>query len=255
MQYLIDDKKFKGKFSKEEIQKLIDENKISLNTKIWRTDWGEWRMIRDFEFDLSRAKFESKSGLPENLFLSIFPFIDYLDRGLIFRKPFSWLYSIIGIINLILPIFLFYRALEINIFEFYSKFIIYFILTWLIVTYGSWVSFQLWWDRKIKVSETSVEGDEFVATLVLAHFVQTLGEWIGTWVGTVGFSVALLSSVILGYQADYLFYQFQIPFIYIGYLFIFIMPIFGFLIIVSARLIAEQLRALSAIANNTKKNN
>jgi hypothetical protein len=39
-----------------------------------------------------------------------------------------------------------------------------------------------------------------------------------------------------------------------GFLFIILMPIYGFLIIVATRFLAEQFRALSSIANNTRKN-
>jgi hypothetical protein len=40
----------------------------------------------------------------------------------------------------------------------------------------------------------------------------------------------------------------------VGFLSIILMPIYGFLIIVATRFLAEQFRALVSIANNTKKN-
>jgi hypothetical protein len=158
-----------------------------------------------------------------------------------------------AVINLILPIYIFYKAVDNNIFDSTAKFVIVFLLVWIIIAFASWISFQLWWDRKTKVTTTSVEGDEFVATLVFSHFIQTLGEWFGTWIGIVGFSVALLTSIILGNEANYLSYQIGIPFLKTGFLFIILMPIYGFLIIVGARFLAEQFRALSSIANNTRK--
>jgi len=39
-----------------------------------------------------------------------------------------------------------------------------------------------------------------------------------------------------------------------GWLFTILMPIYGFLIIVTTRFLAEQFRALASIANNTRKN-
>ena len=127
-------------------------------------------------------------------------------------------------------------------------------LVWIIIAFASWVSFQLWWDRKTKVTTTSIEGDEFVATPVFSHLIQTIGEWLGTWIGIVGFSVALLTTIILGDEANYLSYEFGIPFLKTGIFFVILMPIYGFLIIVGTRFLAEQFRALSSIANNTRKN-
>jgi hypothetical protein len=152
-----------------------------------------------------------------------------------------------------LPIYIFYQAIDNNIFDAPAKFIIVFILVWVIIAFASWISFQLWWDRKSKVIATSAEGDEFVATPVFSHLIQTLGEWIGTWIGIVGFSVALLTTLILGDEANYFSYQLGLGFMKTGFLFIILMPVYGFLTIVATRFLAEQFRALSSIANNTRK--
>lgn len=138
-------------------------------------------------------------------------------------------------------------------FETPAKFIIVFILIWLIIAFASWVSFQLWWDRKSKVIETSNEGDEFLATSVFSHFIQTLGEWIGTWVGIVGSLSALLATIILGDQDYYLSTLIGIGFLKTGYTSIVLLIVYGFLIIVITRFLAEQFRALAVIANNIKK--
>lgn len=194
----------------------------------------------------------------ENKFFTfINPYLSFIDKGDLYRKPFSWLYALIAILNLIIPLYLFYMAIDNHIFDAPAKFVIVFILLWLIIAFTSWISFQLWWDRKAKIEETSVQGDEFLATPILSHLIQTIGEWLGTWIGIVGFSVALLSTIILGDDANYLSYFIDIPFFRSGFLFIVIMPIYGFLIIVIARFLAEQFRALSSIANNTnpKKSN
>jgi hypothetical protein len=87
---------------------------------------------------------------------------------------------------------------------------------------------------------------------VFAHFIQTFGEWIGTWIGIVGFFVALLA--ILGSDAVYLTAAIGVPFIQSGIASIILIPIYGFLIVVGSRFLAEMCRALASIANNTKKN-
>ena len=190
----------------------------------------------------------------ENKFFTfIKPYLSYVDNGHLYRKPFSWLYALLAIINLIVPIFIFYQAVDNNIFDNPAKFVIVFLLVWVIIVFASWISFQLWWDRKSKVITSSSEGDEFVATPVLTHLIQTLGEWLGTWIGIVGFSVALLTTLILGEEGYYFTRALGLGFMETGFMFIILMPVYGFLIIVTTRFLAEQFRALSSIANNTRK--
>jgi len=191
----------------------------------------------------------------ENKFFTfIKPYLSFIDNGYLYRKPFSWLYTLLAVVNLISPIHFFYQAVDNRIFDAPAKFINVFLLVWIIIAFASWVSFQLWWDRKSKVISTSSEGGEFVATPVFSHLIQTIGEWLGTWIGIVGFSVALLTTLILGDEGYYLSRQLGLGFMETGFLFVILMPIYGFLIIVGTRFLAEQFRALSSIANNTRKN-
>jgi hypothetical protein len=56
MIYLIDqNEEFNQSYSKEEIQKLIDENKIGLNTNIWTEQWNKWKLVEDTDFNLQKA--------------------------------------------------------------------------------------------------------------------------------------------------------------------------------------------------------
>jgi len=192
----------------------------------------------------------------ENKFLTfIRPYLSFIDNGHFFRQPFSWLYTLLAIVNLLIPIYVFYQASHNIIFDRPAKFVIVFLLRLVIVAFAGWVGFQLWWDRKSKIDMSSTAGDEFIATPVLSHFIQTLGEWIGTWIGLVGFGFALLTTIIL--RDDYFVVSLGIPYLNTGWnsgwMAILTMPIVGFLIIVFSRFLAEQFKALSAIANNTKK--
>lgn len=190
--------------------------------------------------------------MDNKFFTFIKPYLSFIDKGDFFRKPFSWLYIAFAVLNLILPFYILYTAIDNNIFDTPAKFIIVFILVWIVIAFASWVCFQLWWDRKNKVTETSVENSEFVVTPVFAHFIQTFGEWIGTWIGIVGFFVALLATI--GSDAVYLTAAIGVPFIQSGIASIILIPIYGFLIVVGSRFLAEMCRALASIANNTKKN-
>ena len=192
--------------------------------------------------------------MDNKFFTFINPYLSFIDNGHLYRKPFSWLYVLLAIINLLMPIYVFYQAVDNHIFDAPAKFVIVFLLVWIIIALAGWISFQLWWDRKSKVINTSSVGDEFVSTPVFSHLIQTTGEWLGTWVGIVGFSVALLTTLILGDEGYNLSRQLGLGFMKTGFLFIVLMPIYGFLIIVVTRFLAEQFRALSSIANNTRKN-
>ncbi|MBN1781127.1 hypothetical protein JW948_08395 [bacterium] len=190
----------------------------------------------------------------ENRFFTfIAPYLAAIDDGRFFRKPFSWLYSLIAIINLLLPFYLLYQAIDNRIFSAGSKIVFGFILAWLTIGIACWIGFQLWWDRKNKISLSSSTGDEFIATPTFSHFIQTLGEWIGTLIGLIGFVFGILSIIALGDAGYYLSRQLGVGFINMGILSIIFAPVYGFLIIILTRFLAEQIRALVAIANNTKK--
>ena len=192
--------------------------------------------------------------MKNKFFTFITPYLNFIDRGDIFRKPFSWLYALLAILNLLVPFITLFWAIDKNIFEYGdSKVMITFFFIWIVIAFASWVSFQLWWDRRIKVTQTTIEGDEFLATPVFSHFVQTLGEWIGTWVGIVGTAISLSFTIFMGDIGSYYMQDLGIPFFEAGITSIILMPIYGFLIIVFGRFLAETFRALSSIANNTKK--
>jgi hypothetical protein len=56
MIYLIDQNDdYKDDYSRDEIQKLIDENKIGLNTEIWTESWNKWKKVNETDFNLEKA--------------------------------------------------------------------------------------------------------------------------------------------------------------------------------------------------------
>ena len=192
----------------------------------------------------------------ENKFYSfIKPYLNVIDNGHFFRKPIRWLYATIAIINLLIPLYFFYLAVKNGVFEAEGKVILAFIIIWVIIIAVSWISFQLWWNRRLSVEETSMPGDEFVAIPIISHLIQTIGEWIGTWVGVVGFLVSLIITLFLGSNSDYFLYQLGINFIGTGAASIVSMPVAGFFILVIFRFIGEQFKAFAVIANNTRKSN
>ena len=175
------------------------------------------------------------------------PAIDSVDSGKFFKRPFSWLYLIFAVLNLLMPLFILYQAIQYKAFSGGFKFVASFILMWIFVAAASWVGFQIWWNRKDKVLETSAGSDEFVSTPVFTHFIQSFGEWLGSYFAIAGFGVALVGT-IFGTGGIPGFDMFSG-----GFMNIILAPLQGFLIIIIFRFVAEQARALVQIANNTKK--
>ena len=191
-----------------------------------------------------------------NLLTFIEPVLSYIDSGKLFRKPFSWLYMALAAVNAVLPFYLLYQVIDSGMFKHAgAKLIFAFIFAWLIIAAACWVGFQIWWNRKDKIQETSQEDAEFPVTPVIAHLVQTFGEWFGSFMAIVGVGISLCGLLFLGNDAKDLSYVLDLPlnFASIGFWGIILSPIQGFFIIIGFRYIAELCRALAAIANNTKK--
>ena len=90
-----------------------------------------------------------------------------------------------------------------------------------------------------------------IATPIIANLVQTAGEWAATFLAVLGSGVSLIFG-IFGGEID-LLDALMINSRGFAFLGIFIFPVVGFIIYLITRLISEQIRALAAIANNTKK--
>src|SRR5690625_1105328 len=76
------------------------------------------------------------------------PYLSFIDSGKIYRQPFSLLYAVLAALNILFPLYVFYLAVDNSIFDAGAKFIIVFLLSWLIIAFAGWVGFQIWWDRK-----------------------------------------------------------------------------------------------------------
>jgi len=56
MNFLINQNdQFTQSYTREDVQKLIDEKRIGLNTEIWTEQWGHWKQIKDTDFNLQNA--------------------------------------------------------------------------------------------------------------------------------------------------------------------------------------------------------
>jgi hypothetical protein len=123
----------------------------------------------------------------------------------------------------------------------------------IVTLFSAWIGFQLWWHRKGKLKQTSSQGDEFVATPVIVHFFQTIGEWLGLWFFMLGFTFGITSLMTSNYFSE--FFGFIGRLSELGISLIVVAPLGAFFIILIFRFLAEQFRALAAIGNNTRLKN
>ncbi|GBU28840.1 hypothetical protein R84B8_02402 [Treponema sp. R8-4-B8] len=201
--------------------------------------------MSDLETGGGNEKFDQRTN---NLFFNFSkPYLDFISKG----KIFSLVYIIMAVINLILPFVILYMVIDSGLFEFGAKYVFTFIVAWLVIVFACWIGFQIWWNRRTKIS--IISSSEFVATPIFSEILQTFGEWVGTFLGIVGAGVGLIANIALGSDAKYLFSAIGMNFMKMGALIIFIGPIVGFFIIIISRYIAEQLRIFAALANNTKE--
>lgn len=182
-------------------------------------------------------------------FTFIKPYLNYIDAGKLYKQPFKILYLIIAVLMLLFPLYALYELFS-SMRGASAGLVMIGIVAWLIIAGAGWFSFQFWWNRAGQISDTSKEGDEFVATPVISTLIQNTGEWFGSYLAVVGFLFCLLSVFIGGANAGFLY---RLTGMHTDVWGLISMPIAGFLIIVGSRWIAEMYRALVSIANNTKK--
>ncbi len=122
------------------------------------------------------------------------------------------------------------------------------------------VNFQIFWDRKSKMNLTSKDNDEFSAIPAVAHYIQTVGESIGTYIGIMGtftILIAIVFKVCFGtYGLGKLFItdlENLSNNLIVGIPYLLLPIIAGFLTIVLFRVIGEGIKAIVVIANNTRK--
>ena len=195
--------------------------------------------------DKEKKKLNQMTGSPFFNFAK--PYLDFIDKG----KIFSFVYLVMAAINLLLPFAILFMVIDSGFFQLGGKFVFVFIVSWLVVVFACWIGFQIWWNRRTKVSV--IPTSEFVATPIFSEIVQTLGEWAGTFIGIIGAGVGLIATIALGDSANYLFGAMGLGFLQVGGMIVIIGPVFGFFIIILFRFLAEQIRIFAALANNTKE--
>ncbi|MCC5850982.1 MAG: hypothetical protein JJU29_23080 [Verrucomicrobia bacterium] len=182
----------------------------------------------------------------------IAPFLRYIDQGHFFRKPFRIFYMLIAVLSLLTPLAVLYKMIDNRMFRVSAKMTIGLLFLWVFILAAYWVVFQIWWSRKEDVGKQKAESEEFIATPVFAHFVQTAGEAFGALIAIVGAGFSLVSFLFFGDASRAIRQAVGVHGTDYGIIGVIVSPIIGFIVIVFTRFVSEQIRALAAIANNTK---
>lgn len=81
--------------------------------------------------------------------------------------------------------------------------------------------------------QSSKQGDDFIAIPVFSDFIQTAGEWAGTWIAVVGGLLSLLLlSLILGDDMFLMNRALGFGFLDFSFMGIVLFSIYGFLIVI-----------------------
>ncbi|MDR1306141.1 MAG: hypothetical protein LBK74_01025 [Treponema sp.] len=152
------------------------------------------------------------------------PYLRFLDGPDVFTKPYDWLFNVLALVCLLIPVGILYRLIASKIFEgLEGKYIFLFVLSLLVITAASIIAFQMWLNRK-----KPVVTDKITCPIVidaLGHLVYVFCEVIATWIGIVGTLVGLFQ-LIFGVE-EVLFYLFVGDLIG-SYTSLFLMPLMMF---------------------------
>jgi len=203
--------------------------------------------MSDLNNDGNNKKKKFEQMAEKSFFTFSRPYLDFIDKS----KIYSLVYFVMAIINLILPFVILYKVIDSGFFQLGAKFVFAFVLSWIVIVFACWIGFQLWWNRRKKIA--TIGTSEFSATLIFSEILQTFGEWLGTLTAIIGAGAGLLASIFLGDDINYLFNVIGMGYMGFGPLVVIFGPILGFFFIIVFRFLAEQLRLLASLVNNTKE--
>lgn len=168
--------------------------------------------------------------------------LNYVDNGAFFRQPFKWLYYLLGVTNVLIPIHFITLLSSREHYGYYNDsgtdkayMIILIILSIPIASFAG----MIWINRGTTLTENVNHSSRFVAIPIIANLIQTFGEWLGFLVGVLGFVMVLLGWIFNSTLLSLPDWDYA-------------SPIVGYLIVVIARFLSESFLALASIANHTQ---
>jgi len=200
--------------------------------------------------------------------------LEFIEKAKFFKIIFSLVCIVMAVITLIRPFLILGQVISSGYFNFGIKYILAFVFTWLAIAAACWLGFHLWLERRKKAEEFG--SSEFIVLPFFSEIIKTVGEWLGILFFVIGFVGGLFALIFLGKSGGTMLSIIltganssgssagllaSIPIIgglsgitsviYDGA--IILGPLAGIVIMFVSRFIAERLKVLAAIANNTKR--
>ena len=178
------------------------------------------------------------------------PYLDVIRK----KSIFNLIYFFMAALNVVIPFYIIYKAISAGIFDMIRfegvKYLFAFFLTWVVVTFACWIGFQLWWERRKKI--TALPASDFPTVIIFSELTLTFGEWIGTLIAIIGAGAGLFTLIFLGKDASELFQMLGLNFANFGVLSIIIGPVVGFFVIIFSRFASEMIRLCANLVDNIK---
>ena len=166
--------------------------------------------------------------------------LNYIDCGNIFRKPFKWLYWVIGVL-----IALGILATIVDMFDYFEyssaggKVGLVLVM---ILMLASAVFSVFYWLRRAKDVEKVVDVNaRFVAIPVVAHIIRSLGEFCGICLAIFGTAIFIIGTLfsMKHFESN-------------GIVGIIVCPIAGYFTLLLSRFMSESIAVVTSIANDTR---
>ena len=73
------------------------------------------------------------------------PYLSYIDSGKFYKKPFEWLHVFFAVVSLLFPVVIFIYMASNGLFSLPAKIVVMCVLMFIVMIFGGWISFQIWW--------------------------------------------------------------------------------------------------------------
>ena len=156
------------------------------------------------------------------------PYLHFVDTNVLFKKPVSCL---LAIVSLLIPVYFIFQIIQTGVFKSEdTKLIVASILVFLVIAFAGVFGAIIWWHRRISHDEGSTWYPNF------RRFIQTWGEWLGTFIAIVTFGSVLILMLFFENQSYLIAGLIPLPLPTLQLTYALMGPVVGFLIIIATKI-------------------
>ena len=158
------------------------------------------------------------------------PYLGFIDTNVLFKKPISCLAAIV---SLLIPVYVLSLFIQYGIFrQNEAKYIIAGILILVVLLFAGIFGALIWWHRRIIHDEG---GHKWYSNF--RRFIQTIGEWLGTFVAISVFGCVIVLMIFLSEEYYMVTEILPLPIYQVDIVAALYGPIAGFLIIIATKIL------------------